>query len=68
MIFIWLGRWLAWASLILGSMRATGGVFDIATGRYGPGTGTAAIDQGLTYIAVGIVIGLLVQIADRTEG
>jgi hypothetical protein len=75
MVFVRLGRLLAWALTILGSMRIAGALFDAvaslasyqpATRRYIGLTGEI-IEQGLMYVAAGIVVGLLVHIADRTE-
>lgn len=80
MVFVRLGRILAWALIILGSIRAGLGAlvafgtsdlasYQAATRRYiGSGTTGEAIDQGLMWVAAGIVVGLLVPIADRNEG
>ena len=76
MIFVWLGRALAWVLLLLGAARAGIGfliasipdqaTYEAATRRYiGSGTTGEAIDQGLLWVAAGIVVGLLARIAAR---
>ena len=77
MIFVKLGNLLAWTLLILGIVRAGTGWFvaftftnptelAAAQARYiGPGTTGQAVDQGLMWAAMGIVVGLLVRIAER---
>ncbi|MEP0964787.1 MAG: hypothetical protein ABJG75_23650 [Roseobacter sp.] len=78
MIFVHLGRLLAWALLILGTMRAASGFYvasipdvaawEAANRRYfGSGTSGEAIDKGLAYAAIGIVIGVLVHIASKKD-
>ncbi|MEL6104348.1 MAG: hypothetical protein AAFR68_23995, partial [Pseudomonadota bacterium] len=63
MIFVWLGRALAWGLLLLGAARVGVGfyiansfsdqaAYEAATRRYiGSGTTGEAIDQGLLWIA-----------------
>ena len=77
MIFVKLGNLLAWTLLILGIVRAGIGwfvaftftdptEFAAAQARYiGSGTTGQAVEQGLMWAAIGIVIGLLVRIAER---
>lgn len=77
MIFVRLGKLLAWTLLVLGVFRAGTAWYvafaftypaalTAAQSRYvGPGTTGEAVDQGLMWISMGIVVGLFVQIADR---
>ena len=77
MIFVKLGKLMAWALLVLGTVRLGMSWFvsltftepvelALATSRYiGPGTTGQAADQGLMWIGMGIVVGLLVHIAER---
>ena len=77
MIFIKLGKLMAWTLLVLGTVRFGMSWFvrltftepaelASATSRYiGPGTTGQAADQGLMWIGMGIVVGLLVHIAER---
>ncbi|SMX43638.1 hypothetical protein [Actibacterium lipolyticum] len=77
MIFVWLGRLLAWALIVFGTARVIIGfyvarnfvepaAYNAATARYlGSSTSGEAIDKGLMYIAIGIAFGLLARIATQ---
>lgn len=80
MIFVKLGKLLAWTLLVLGIFRAGTAWYvafalhddpvalAAATSRYiGSGTPGQAADQGLMWVAMGIVVGLLVHIAEREQ-
>ncbi len=74
-----LGRIIAWALVIFGSLRVGTGyyvassfedpeAFAAASARYlGTRTSGEAIDQGLILIAVGVAFGLLARIARKRD-
>lgn len=78
MIFVKLGKLLAWTLLFAGAFKAVTALIvalafftdpealAAATSAYiGTGTTGQAVDQGLIWVTMGIVVGLLVQIAER---
>ena len=78
MFFIRLGSFVAWALVVLGSIRVLFGLL-IAFGTsaadkavaerniLGSATSGEAIDQGLIALVAGVVIGLLVRITTNTN-
>ena len=78
MFFIRLGSFVAWALVVLGSIRVLFGLL-IAFGTsaadkavaerniLGSSTSGEAIDQGLIALVAGVVIGLLVRITTNTN-
>lgn len=75
MFFIKAGSIIAWLLVVAGLMRVVMGFiiassdnYVAATKRYlGSGTTGEAIDKGFMWLVVGVVIGLLVQIAKNRE-
>lgn len=74
-----LGKLLAWALLAFGSLRVAMGFYvanafseqeawEAANARYlGSSTSGEAFDQGLMFVAAGIVVGLLVRLAAKRD-
>ena len=74
MIFVWIGRLFASALILFGLLRIAMGYYvasgfpdqhdyEAASRRYlGSGTSGEAIDQGLTYLALGLAAAFLVRL------
>ena len=74
---VFFGKLIAWAPIIFGGLRVWMGfyvahnfvdpeAYAAASVRYlGSATSGEAIDKGLTYIAAGVVFGLLARLASR---